>query len=76
MDQRRLLIEQIKITYHTLRPSEQRVADLLLQDPNAFKSMSPMEIAVGSNVSEATISRVCKAVGLKGLRQLRKQIGE
>nr|WP_272950886.1 hypothetical protein [Agrobacterium vitis] len=70
------MIEQLKSNYSGLRPSEQRVADLLLQDPEAFRTMSSMEIAVEAGVGEATISRVCKAVGLRGFRELRDQLGD
>lgn len=48
--------------------------DLFFADPDAFGLMSPPEIAVEAHVSEATIFRLCKAIGLHGFRELRDHL--
>ena len=70
--QKNELLKAVARIYMKLRPSEQRVADLVLNDSAKFNLLSTSDVAVIANVSEATISRLCKSLNLTGIRQLRE----
>ena len=52
----------------SLRPAEQRLARLILQNPRAAIEMSIGELARQVATSETTAIRLAKALGFKGLR--------
>lgn len=62
---------QIKSAYQDMRPSEQQVADYLLNHREQVATMSLKELAKKSKVSEPTIVRMVKAVGFSGFKELR-----
>ncbi|MBZ5763790.1 hypothetical protein LAV84_30570 [Rhizobium sp. VS19-DR104.2] len=68
------LNERVREADDSLRPSERRVADLLLSDWEFLKTASAFDFAVRANVSEPTIARFCKAIGMTGTRQLRRAL--
>lgn len=70
--QKNELLKKVARIYMELRPSEQRVANLILNDAATFYLLSSSDVAVTANVSEATISRLCKSLNLTGIRQLRE----
>ncbi|MGI6008178.1 MAG: MurR/RpiR family transcriptional regulator [Ruminococcus sp.] len=60
---------EIQRSYQTLRPSEQRAADFILEHPDQVKGMSLDELAHRCKVSQPTVLRLVKAVGYKGYRE-------
>ena len=68
---------QIKSAYQDMRPSEQQVADYLLNHREQAANMSLRELAKKSKVSEPTVVRMVKAAGFSGFKELRDAlIGE
>ncbi|MGE5623910.1 MAG: MurR/RpiR family transcriptional regulator [Methanocella sp.] len=55
----------------SLRPAEQRLARLILQNPKAAIEMSVSELAREVETSETTAVRLAKALGFKGLREFK-----
>lgn len=55
----------------SLRPAEQRLARLILQNPRAAIEMSIGELARQVATSETTAIRLAKALGFKGLREFK-----
>lgn len=61
----------IKILYDKMSISEKKVADFLSSKPFAVPSMTISQLAETCDVSEATIVRFTKRIGLGGYQQLR-----
>lgn len=57
-----------------LRPSERRVAHWVLQSPEQVTSLKLSELSQLAGVSEPTVLRFCRAMGLKGYQQLRLEL--
>src|SRR3954470_8198550 len=62
---------RIRALLPSLQPSMRHVAEQVLADTRATASLTVTELAVASGVSEATVIRFCKAIGLAGYPQLR-----
>lgn len=60
--------ERIKKIYSQLRPSEQKVADFLLDYQGTIGRLTLMEIARESMVSQPTVIRFVRALGFEGYR--------
>ena len=56
----------------SLVPSEQRVAQLCLDDPDRVSQMSVADLAAQTGTSPATIVRACKTMGFTGFQHLRR----
>jgi len=54
-----------------LARAEQRVADVVLEDPAGVARRSITEVAEAASTSETTVTRFCKAVGVGGYPELR-----
>lgn len=54
-----------------LAKAEQRVANVVLTDPAAVARTSITDVAEAAETSETTVTRFCKAVGLRGYPELR-----
>lgn len=54
-----------------LARAEQRVANVVLEDPSAVARRSITEVASAASTSETTVTRFCKAIGVGGYPQLR-----
>lgn len=65
------LIDRIKSTYATLRPSERRVADYILSHITECAKATIVELAEWSGVSQPTVIRFVRAVGFDGYRSFR-----
>ena len=65
------VIEQIKAMYEELFSAEKRVAEYILERPQAMITMNISELARASGSSEATVVRMCKHVGYQGYHQMR-----
>lgn len=57
-----------------MRPSEQRVADMILSDPGRVVDLSITELAALCSTSVATIVRFCQALGYAGYGELRREL--
>ncbi len=73
---RRSLLERIQDHYGTLRKSERIVADHLRENAGIRLDSSITELARSLDVSEATISRVSRALGYEGYPDLKLSLAE
>ena len=70
-----MLIARVKAHLAELRPSERRVAELMLAQPVLTAGASIRMIAAQAGVSEPTVVRFCRAVGCRGVQDLKRQLG-
>ncbi|MCK9526556.1 MAG: MurR/RpiR family transcriptional regulator [Limnochordia bacterium] len=59
-------ILHLRSSYPEFRPSERRLADAILKDPERIVHLSITELACEADVSDATIVKFCKRLGYKG----------
>lgn len=62
---------EIKRTYATLRKSERKAADFILEHLQEMESMSMTELAERAGVSQPTIVRFAKAIGFDSFKKLK-----
>lgn len=65
------LISRVASAQDRLRPSEQRLASLVLADAAAVVEMTMDEFAAKAKVSAPTVARFCAAVGCNGFREFK-----
>lgn len=70
------LIQRIQVHYGSLRPAERIVADYLRANAGTRLDASITEFARSLGVSEATISRVSRALGYDGYPSLKLSVAE
>jgi len=70
------ILAQIKDSYEELRPSERRVADVVLSDVSFSVDASNAEIARRADVSEPTVTRFCRAIGCDGVRDFKLKLAQ
>jgi glucokinase len=68
------ILETIDAARARLSPSEQRVANLVLQDPRAVLSSPIVEIARMAEVSQPTVMRFCRSLNLQGLAEFKLKL--
>ena len=61
----------IKGLYPSLRPSERRVADEILENPKEVVYLSITSLGKRVGVSDATVVKFCKRLGYKGFQDLK-----
>jgi len=54
-----------------LRPSEQKIANYVLENPTEVKFQTVNEVASNSNVSDASVMRFVKTLGFKGFQEFK-----
>lgn len=74
------VLDRVRSAYASLRPSEQRVADYVLGDPEGCTQCTISELAERVQVSQPTVVRFVQAMGFDGYRSfkyclLREQSG-
>lgn len=69
-----MIIARIKSLVPQLRPSERKVAEFVLAQPNLAIGASIKMIAAGAGASEPTVIRFCRAIGCVGVQDLKRQI--
>ncbi len=69
-----MIIDRLSAAREGLRPSERKVAELILQRPLLATELSIAEAAAQAGVSEPTVMRFCRALGLNGYADLRRQL--
>lgn len=65
------VLDRVKSAYATLRPSEQRVADQVLADPEKCTRCTIAELADQVQVSQPTVVRFVQALGFDGYRSFK-----
>ncbi|MBQ8849943.1 MAG: MurR/RpiR family transcriptional regulator [Clostridia bacterium] len=60
------IINKIRSRYYSLSPAEQKVANYVLSNHEKIQFMSISELAELVEVSDATVTRFCRSLGLKG----------
>lgn len=64
-------IQHLQANYSSLRKSEKKIADYLQQNAEKRLDLSITELARRLKVSETTVSRFCRAIGLQGYQDLK-----
>lgn len=65
------VLDRVKSAYASLRPSERRVADYVLSDPDACTQCTISELAERVQVSQPTVVRFVQAMGFDGYRSFK-----
>lgn len=68
------VINMISAKYTTLTKSGKLLADYILQNRNSVQYLSITTLAEASGVSEASITRFCRSLGLEGYNDLKLSI--
>jgi len=68
------LFDTIARSLDQLRPSERKVASVVLADPEAAVGLTLSMLAERSAVSEPTIVRFCRSLGCEGYHQFRMEL--
>jgi DNA-binding MurR/RpiR family transcriptional regulator len=62
---------QVRAVLPSLTPAERRVAEAVLRDPGRSAGLTITGLALAATVSEASVLRFCRSVGLGGYAELR-----
>ncbi|MDQ0256648.1 DNA-binding MurR/RpiR family transcriptional regulator [Evansella vedderi] len=57
-----------------LPPSERKIAEFIIKNPNETISLTAAKLGEQSNTSSAAVIRLCKSLGFKGFQQLKLRI--
>lgn len=75
MDEQNLdILERIHGAYYQLTNTEKRVADFILSQPAQVQYMSITQLADECGTAEATISRFCRSLQLKGFNAFKLEL--
>lgn len=66
----------IRAHYATLSVSERKIADYLLEHPAEALYLSITDVADRAEVGEATVSRFCRKLGLRGFQELKVMLAQ
>ncbi len=69
--QNKTIVATIRATLPDFRASEKKVADTVLKNPEAVISKSITSLAEDSGVSDPTVTRFCRKLGLSGFMELK-----
>ncbi|MCU0882293.1 MAG: hypothetical protein MUF14_06455 [Hyphomonadaceae bacterium] len=69
-----MLFARISEELARLRPSERRVAEFVLARPTVAAEMTIADLSREVGVSEPTVMRFCRALGLKGFQDMKRQV--
>jgi len=69
-------IPQILSNYSNLRKSEMKVADVILEHPEAAIHFSVSELAELAGVSDPTVIRFCRSLGFKGFQDFKINLAQ
>lgn len=70
------LMERLTRGLEQLRPSERKVAELVLQDPARAMRLSMAAVAGAAGVSEPTVMRFCTGLGFDGFQSFKYALAE
>ncbi len=71
MERDRAVMDMVRSAYLSLRPSERKVADFILENPQKISSLSIVQLSGFSGVSQPTVIRFVRALGFTGFREFR-----
>lgn len=75
MDEQKIdILEHIHASYYQLAAAEKKVADYVLAQPTQVQFMSITQLADECSVAEATISRFCRSLKLKGFNAFKIEL--
>ncbi len=75
MEYQRFIFE-VRSRYREFRPSEQKAADIILNEDKRILDWTIEEFAQAAGVSQPTVIRFARALGLKGYRELKNKVLE
>ena len=58
------IIDELSHQLNALSPAERRIATIILADPESAMQISMAKLAAQAEVSDPTINRFCKGLGL------------
>jgi len=67
-------LEKIEEMTDNLRPSEKKIAEYILKNPNEISDLPIAELAKRCGSSEASVVRFCRTLGFKGYQDLKIKI--
>ena len=70
------MLRRIQAQFSSLRKSERKVADFILQNPSAMLPMRIADLALAASVSEPTVIRFCRALGFDGFQSFKLQLAQ
>ena len=70
------IIEKIHASYYQLAPAEKKVADYVLAQHHQIQFMSITQLADECDVADATISRFCRSLELKGFTAFKMALAQ
>jgi len=70
------MLAKIKSARDSLRKSEQKVADIIIADPDGSVQSSIQTIATRASVSEPTVIRFCRALDCVGFQQFKLRLAQ
>jgi len=70
------IIERIHIAYHDLPAAERKVADFVLTANTQVQFMSITQLAEECGVADATVSRFCRSLELKGFNAFKIELAK
>lgn len=68
------ILERIHASYYQLSTAERKVADFVLSQHSQVQFMSITQLADECTVAEATVSRFCRSLGLKGFNAFKLEM--
>jgi RpiR family carbohydrate utilization transcriptional regulator len=68
------IIERVRASLSALPPAEQRVGQLLLEDPRAFATQPIAVLANLAHTSKPTVVRFCRSLGYDGLSDFKLKL--
>ena len=68
------ILERIHASYYQLSAAERKVADYVLSQHTQVQFMSITQLADECTVAEATVSRFCRSLGLKGFNAFKLEM--
>lgn len=69
-----VMMSRIRAALPLLGPSEQRVAHVIVREPNAVIEWSTAELAAAAGTSPASVIRACQSLGFRGYQHLRLEL--
>lgn len=69
-----VLLDRIRAEMGKLSPAERRVASLVLEQPRTVLNEPVAEIAAKADVSQPTVIRFCRSLGLQGLSDFKLKL--
>ena len=68
------VLQELRAAVPALRPSERRVAELVLADPARVVSLAITDVAELCDTSVASVVRFCRSLGYTGYAEFRRQL--